>query len=149
MAWQFKREETEYKELPEGLYRIMIVGAEMAVSKGGNDMLVLKFQVSGTQRNLWNYIVFLDDRPEITNRMLTQFFDSFGIEDGNFDLNSYLGKIGGCKVKHEVGTDGVTRAKIHYFISRKKQQELPPWSGDAPKFDAVPAPADDADDLPF
>ena len=92
MAWQFKREETEFEELAEGRYRVAIVDAQMAVSKSGNDMLVIKLLVSGTRRNLWNYITFLDDRPEITNRMLTQFFDSFGIEDGNFNLNSYVGK---------------------------------------------------------
>lgn len=147
MAWQFKREESEFKELEEGKYRIMIVDAEMAVSKGGNDMLVLKFKVSGTDRNLWNYITFLDDRPEITNRMLTQFFDSFGIEDGNFDLRSYLGKVGGCQVKHELGTDGKTRAKISYFLSKKQQESLPPWKGEAPVFE-TPVEVEE-DELPF
>lgn len=146
MAWQFRREEPEFTELEPGKYRLMIVDAEMAVSKSGNDMLVLKFKVSGTERNLWNYITFLDDRPEITNRMLTQFFDSFGIEDGNFDLKSYVGKVGGAQVKHEVGTDGVERAKISYFLSKKQQESLSPWKGDAP---VVPAKPDEDDDLPF
>ena len=146
MAWQFKREESEFEELAEGRYRVMIVDAEMATSKNGNDMLVIKLQVSGTKRNLWNYIVFLDDRPEITNRMLTQFFDSFGIEEGNFNLNSYLGKIGGCQVKHEQGQDGKIRAKISYFLSKKQQDALPPWKGEAPKFEDLPA---DDEELPF
>ena len=56
MAWQFKREEAEFEELAEGRYRVMIVDAEMAVSKSGNDMLVIKLLVSGTKKNLWNYI---------------------------------------------------------------------------------------------
>ena len=145
MAWQFKREESEFEELAEGRYRVMIVDSEMAVSKSGNDMLVIKLQVSGTNRNLWNYITFLDDRPEITNRMLTQFFDSFGIEDGNFNLNSYLGKIGGCQVKHD--QDG--RARVQYFLSKKQQEALPPWKGDSPKspkFEELPG---GDEELPF
>ena len=142
MAWQFKREETEFEELAEGRYRVMIVDSEMAVSKNGNDMLVIKMLVSGTNRNLWNYITFLDDRPEITNRMLTQFFDSFGIDDGNFNLKSYLGKVGGCQVKHD--QDG--RARVQYFLSKKQQEALPPWEGVAPKFEDL---GSDEGDLPF
>ena len=148
MAWQFKREEGEFSELAEGRYRVMIVDAEMAVSKQGNDMLVIKLLVSGTKRNLWNYIVFLEDRPEITNRMLTSFFDSFAIEDGNFDLRTYLGKVGGCQVKHELDPDGKPRAKVQYFLSKKQQESLPPWQGEIPNFtpvDATPV----VDDLPF
>ena len=143
MAWQFKREETEFEELAEGRYRVMVVDAEMAVSKSGNDMLVIKLQVSGTNRNLWNYITFLDDRPEITNRMLTQFFDSFGIEDGNFNLKSYLGKVGGCQVKHD--QDG--RARVQYFLNKKQQEALPPWKGESPKFEELPAGGEE--ELPF
>lgn len=143
MAWQFKREEAEFEELAEGRYRVMIVDAEMAVSKSGNDMLVIKMQVSGTKRNLWNYITFLDDRPEITNRMLTQFFDSFGIEDGDFNLSGYRGKVGGCQVKHD--QDG--RARVQYFLSKRQQESLPPWKGEAPKFEELPD--DDGGDLPF
>ena len=141
MAWQFKREESEFDELAEGRYRVMIVDSEMAVSKNGNDMLVIKMQVSGGNRFLWNYITFLDDRPEITNRMLTQFFDCFGIDDGNFNLKSYLGKVGGCQVKHD--QDG--RARVQYFLSKKQQEQLPPWEGQAPKFEEVP----EDEELPF
>ena len=141
MAWQFKREETEFEELAEGRYRVAIVDAQMAVSKSGNDMLVIKLLVSGTRRNLWNYITFLDDRPEITNRMLTQFFDSFGIEDGNFNLNSYVGKIGGCQVKH----DDEGRARVQYFLSKKQQEALPAWQGETPVF----TPVGDDEELPF
>ncbi len=140
MAWQFKREETEFEELAEGRYRVMIVDADMAVSKSGNDMLVIKLQVSGTNRNLWNYITFLDDRPEITNRMLTQFFDSFGIADGDFNFKGYIGKVGGCQVKHD--SDG--RAKVQYFLSKKQQEQLPPWNGEV-KFEELP----DDGELPF
>lgn len=143
MAWQFKREEQKFDEIPEGRYRVVIVDAEMAVSKAsGNDMLVIKLAVNGYSSHLWNYIVFLDDRPEITNRMLTQFFDSFGIEDGNFNLVSYIGKAGGCTVKH----DDQGRAKVGYFLSKRQQEELPAWKGEVPSGALTPA---EEGDLPF
>ena len=142
MAWGFKREESQYQELPEGKYRVLIESAEMAISKRGNDMLVLKFAVSGSKSKLWNYITFLEDRPEITNRMLTQFFDSFGIDDGDFNLAGYVGRAGGVNVKHD--DDG--RAKISYFLSKAQQDKLPAWQGEMPQFTPL---EDDDDDLPF
>ena len=142
MAWDYKREESQFQELPKGRYRVMIDSAEMAVSKSGNDMLVIRVLVSGTQMHLWNYITFLDDRPEITNRMLTQLFDSFDIEEGNFNLNTYVGHFGGCQVKH----DDQGRAKISYFLSKKQQQDLPPWKGEVPKIQEIKG---DDGELPF
>lgn len=145
MAWQFKREEsTKFEEIPEGRYRVAIEDAEMAVSKSGNDMLVIKMIVSGQKPRIWNYITFLDDRPEITNRMLTQFFDSFGIDDGNFNLKSYVGKAGGCQIKH----DEQGRAKVQYFLSKKQQAELPAWVGELPAAGGMEE-VEEEEDLPF
>lgn len=132
--WQFKREEPEFDEIPEGTYRVAIAGAEMAVSKSsGNDMLVIKLMVNGFSSSIWNYIAFLPDRPEITNRMLTSLFDSFGIDEGDFNLAGYVGKVGAAKIKH----DEEGRAKISYFLAKNKQSNLPPWKGDLPKPVAV------------
>ena len=127
MAWEYKREESSnFEEIPEGRYRVLIETAEKAVSKrSGNDMLVLKFAVSQQSGHLWYYIPFLEDRPKITNRMLTQLFDSFGIEEGNFNLASYVGKAGGVNVKH----DENGRAKVNYLLSKKQQEDLPPYIG--------------------
>lgn len=127
MAWSYKREEQTFAPIPEGQYRIRIKSAEKAISKSGNDMLTLQFEVSGSSQILYHYIVFLDDRPEITNRMLTQFFDSFsGIPEGDFDMRKWIGKVGACRVKHDE-YDGTKRAKLSYFISADKQDSLPPW----------------------
>ena len=132
MAWNFKHTESEFPVIPEGKYRVVIVGAEMAVSKNsGNDMLVLKMLVSVYKSNVFVYIPFLDDRPEITNRILTQMFECFQIEEGNFDLNSYLGKAGGIAIKNEE-YDGKPTAKFHYFLRRKAVDELPPFKGEIP-----------------
>lgn len=129
MAWNFKRTEQQFESIPAGDHRVVIDSAEQAVSKNGNDMLVIKMRVSGYSSMLWNYIVFMDDKPEITNQKLTQLFDSFGIEDGNFNLASYTGKSGAAHVK--IDENGYP--KVAWFIHKDKQDNLPPWKGDMPK----------------
>ena len=154
MAWSYKREESDrvYAPLPEGNYRIRIRSAEKAMSKNGRDMLALQFDVSGNNQILYHYIVFLDDRPEITNRMLTQFFDAFPqIPEGDFNMANWIGKVGACNVKHE-DYNGNATAKIHYFIAANRQKDLPSWqeppssvtpSRDAAKDDFMPIPEGD------
>lgn len=128
MSWNYQRDEsTGFKPIPIGAHRIRISKAEKAVSKTGKDMLTLEFEVSGYNSHLYHYIVFLPDRQEITNRNLTQFFDAFpGIPDGNLNTQSWIGQVGACQVKHEE-YNGDMQAKIHYFIHKDKQGNLPPW----------------------
>lgn len=127
MAWNYQREETSFEPLPEGKYRIRIKGVEKAVSQNGNDMLVFQFDVSGSNKTLFYYLVFMNDRPEITNGKLTQFFDSFkDIKDGDFEILNWIGKVGACMIKHEV-YNGEKRERISYFIKADKQDSLPPW----------------------
>lgn len=129
MSWTFKREEnTGYRtSIPEGKHRIRIKSADKAISRNGNDMLTLQFEVSGYVPVLYHYIVFMNDKPEITNRMLTQFFDSFkDIPEGEFDTSKWIGKVGACTVKHEE-YNGNINAKVGYFIPANKQEDLPPW----------------------
>lgn len=168
MAWSYKRENRQFPLIPEGEYRIRIREAEKTKSKKGRDMLSLQFDVSGRNEILFHYIVFLDDKPEITNRMLTQFFDSFkDIPEGDFNVANWIGKVGACRVKHEESdyNGGTTQARIHYFISADKAANLPPWSepaGSAPKkkewtenagasddFMPVPEGVNDLDDIPL
>lgn len=157
MSWNFKREEQQFTPIPEGDYRIRIKDADKAVSSNGNDMLVLKFEVSGKKSLLFHNIVFLNDRPEITNRMLTRFFDSFkDIPEGDFNMANWIGKVGAAHVFHEE-YNGEVRAKIKYFIDAKKQDTLAPWqepdnagsgSSDGAFIDTSKA-IEDAKDLPF
>ena len=72
--WKFERVEKKFEELPVGQYRLRIKEVEKQISQAGRDMLKLVFDVSGKDEKLFHYIVFLDDRPEITNRNLTQLF---------------------------------------------------------------------------
>ena len=143
--WAYERVEQEFKPLQVGKYRLRIKNAEKAVSNNsGNDMLIITFEVSGSNQTLIHYIPFLSDRPQITNRMLTAFFDSFGI-DGNFNLSSWIGKCGGCQTKMET-YNGEDRAKIAYFLNKKQQENLPAWDYvDQTGFTEI---ADD-DSLPF
>ena len=143
--WAYERIEQEFKPLQVGKYRLRIKNAEKAVSNNsGNDMLIITFEVSGSNQTLIHYIPFLSDRPQITNRMLTAFFDSFGI-DGNFNLSSWIGKCGGCQTKMET-YNGEDRAKIAYFLNKKQQESLPAWDYvDQTGFTEI---ADD-DSLPF
>ena len=122
MEWNYQREESTFEEIPVGEHRVRIADAEKAISKNGNDMLVLTLDVSGYRSRLWHYVVFMPDHPEITNRNLTSIFDSFGIPDGDFNLANWKGKVGACMTKQdEFGT------KVRYFLSREKQEGLPPW----------------------
>ena len=105
-------------------------------------MLAFQFDVSGYSQTLYYYIAFLTEKPEVTNRMLTQFFDSFkDIEEGDFNIKNWVGKVGACAVK----LDESDRPKISYFIKADKQDELPAWKEDG----ASPAPAIEEDWLPF
>ena len=122
MEWNYQREESTFEEIPVGEHRVRIADAEKAISKNGNDMLVLTLDVSGYKSRLWHYVVFMPDHPEITNRNLTSIFDSFGIADGDFNLANWKGKVGACVTKQDnFGT------KVRYFLSKKKQEGLPPW----------------------
>lgn len=159
MAWSYKREERKFDIVPEGDHRIRIKAADKAVSKKGNDMLTLQFTVSGSGLTLFHYITFLDDKPEITNRNLTQFFDAFpGIEDGDFNMANWIGKVGACHVKHE-DYNGNDQAKISYFLTGKRAEELPPWKEPAGKYGSGVGdggdggggftPTENYDDVPF
>ena len=156
MAWDYKREEQQFEQVPVGKHRIRIRSAEKAISKSsGNDMLALQFDVSGMPNILYHYIVFLDDRPEITNRMLTSFFDSFpGIAEGDFNMTHWIGKVGACMVN--VDKNDPDRTRLSYFIRADKQDELPPWRNskgevvgvDAQGFEEMPDAGQD-DEFPF
>lgn len=125
--WNYQRDNTQFTPLAVGTYRIRIEKAEKAVANSGKDMLRLVFEVSGKKNKLFHNIVFLPDRPEITNRNLTQFFDSFsGIPDGDFNTAHWVGKVGACSVKHEE-YNGEIQARVNRFIPADKQASLPAW----------------------
>lgn len=156
MAWEYSREESNGfdSRIPEGKHRIRVKAAEKAVSSSGNDMLTLQFDVSGYNETVYHYITFMKDNPSMTNRMLTQFFDSFkDIPDGEFDMQKWIGKVGACTIKHEE-YNGNTKSKVGYFIHADKQGDLPAWkemsNGVAVDENGfMQLPDGDADQIPF
>ena len=115
--WNYEETKSDFEseQIPNGDYRMIIRGAEKAMSKdtvNPKKMIKLKLGVSGYAKNIYHYIVFLPNNREITNRNLTNFFRSFGIEGGNFNLDSYLGKEGAGRV--EIDSNGYEKGK--YFL---------------------------------
>ena len=143
MDWNFQREESNGGLIPEGSYRIRIKNVEKKKASTGKDMLSFQFDVSGQPSYLFHNIVFLPDRPEITNGNLTRFFDSFkDIPAGDFTLANWIGKVGACTVKHEE-YNGEDQARVGNFIKADKQTSLPAWQEPKRKSDgatSTPAP---------
>lgn len=120
-------EEKSFELIPVGDHRVRIKNAEEAQSKNsGRDMIKLTLEVSGYSGILWHYIVFMPDNPKKTNEKLGQVFDSFGIQPGNLNIASWIGQVGGCRVKHGE-RDGEKREEIAYFLSHAKVEKLPAW----------------------
>ena len=119
-------EETSFKPIPVGEHRMRIAAAEEQTSGNGRQMIKLVLEVSGYNSTIWHYIVFMPENQKLTNQKLGEFWNSFGIPQGNFNLQSWIGKVGAGKVKHEE-YNGESNAKVAYFISKSKQDKLPAW----------------------
>lgn len=158
IQWNFNAndyEEIEFAPIPVGDHRVRIANVEEKKSSNGNDMLVLTLDVSGYNSSLWFYLVFMPNNPQITNQRLGQIFDSFGIPQGDMNTSNWIGKVGGARVKHEL-YNGETSAKVSYFLSRSKVENLPAWQEPSSKaaltggstngFTQIDTPDDD---LPF
>ena len=150
--WNFNAsdyEETSFKPIPVGDHRVRIASAEEQISGSGRQMIKLVLEVSGYSSTIWHFIVFMNENQKLTNQKLGELWNSFGIPQGNFNLNSWVGKVGAAKVKHE-DYKGEPNAKIAYFINKERQDKLPAWkepnSGKSLGFDEAPVVMDD---LPF
>jgi hypothetical protein len=130
IEWKFDANQYDpnksFELIPVGDHRVRIETVEEQTSKSGNDMLRLTLSVSGYGSKLFHYIVFMPDKPEITNQSLGSVFDSFGITPGDMNFYGWQGRVGAARVKHEP-YDGKQTAKVSYFIMRSKQDNLPPW----------------------
>ena len=146
--WNYEETKSDFEseQIPNGDYRMIIRGAEKAMSKdtvNPKKMIKLKLGVSGYAKNIYHYIVFLPNNREITNRNLTNFFRSFGIEGGNFNLNSYLGKEGAGRI--EIDSNGYE--KVKYFLEGTMKDRLPTFAPPAKKAKVVEPKQED--DIPF
>jgi hypothetical protein len=153
--WNFNAadyEETSFKPIPVGDHRVRIASAEEQMSSSGRQMIKLVLDVSGYNSTIWHFIVLLQDNQKLTNQKLGELWNSFGIPQGNFNLNTWVGKVGAAKVKHEE-YQGETNAKVAYFIKKDRQDKLPAWQEPNNASVSVTAqdftPIDIDDDLPF
>jgi hypothetical protein len=149
--WNFNAsdyEETSFKPIPVGDHRVRIASAEEQTSGSGRQMIKLTLEVSGYSSTIWHYIVFMPENQKLTNQKLGEVFNSFGIPQGNFNLQQWVGKVGAAKVKHEE-YNGETNAKIAYFINKDRQDKLPAWQEPNKSNVTDFTPVDDIGDLPF
>ena len=150
--WNFNAadyEEQSFKPIPIGDYRVRIASAEEQTSSSGRQMIKLILDVSGYSSTIWHFIVFMPENQKLTNQKLGELWNSFGIPQGNFNLQSWVGKVGAAKVKHE-DYNGESNAKIAYFINKSKQDKLPAWKDASSNNVLIDfTPVDDSGDLPF
>lgn len=126
--WDFNANDVEegFPLIPAGDHRVRIASATEKQSKTGNDMIELSLDISNYPGHLFYYLVFLQNNTTMTNTNLKRLWDSFGIEVGNMNTASWVGKVGAARVKHE-DYNGDQTARVSYFIERKKQDKLPQW----------------------
>ena len=119
----YQREERP--RLTPGDYRVEIVSVDETESKNGNPMLVIGVCPNGSNITINHYIV----KNEWFNRNMTDFFDSFNIEDGDFELPTWVGAVGAARLKE----DDRGYLKVQYFIEKSRAEKLPPWEGKIPE----------------
>lgn len=139
----YKREER--KRLEAGDYRVSVVEVEQTESKSsGNPMIVIKLQPNGSDIKIPHYIV----KNQYFNRNMTDFFDSFNVNEGDFNLLGWVGAVGAARLKED--ENGYLR--VGWLINQKQAEKLPPWEGEMPERQVVVdgfSAADEEDDLPF
>jgi hypothetical protein len=113
-----------------GKARCVIVDAEESVSKtSGNPMIIVTVIPNGYKIKVKNYIV----KNQYFNRNITSFFDSFGIERGDFNMLGWIGAMGAA----EFGEDDQGYTKITWWIKPEQARELPVWEGELPERQTV------------
>jgi len=125
--WNYVREEST--NIAAGDHRFEVVSAEEKVSKSGKNMIVVSLKPNGASFTVNDYIV----EGEYFNRKMTQFFDSTGIEEGNFNLLTWVGAVGAARFKE----DENGYLKVQYYIDPKRAEKLPPWVGEMPQRQTV------------
>lgn len=132
-SWQFNPNEYDpnggaFELVPVGYHRVRIEEAEGTQSKTGKDMVKLTLAVSGRKSKLWFYLVFDPSNTQMTNQKLGEIWESFNLKVGDLNILNWKGKVGACNVKHKPreGTNEM-QAQVSYFLTRKKQEDLPAW----------------------
>lgn len=144
--WTYAREESA--NVGAGDHRFEVVSAEESISKSsGKPMIVVEVKPNGAQFTVKSYFV----QNEYFNRNMTQFFDSTGIEEGNFNFVTWVGAVGAARFKE----DEQGYLKVGYFLDKHRAEKIPAWIGDMPERQTVTTIGDgfveitDDEELPF
>lgn len=127
MSWTNNYKHTQPKQAEAGDHRVEIVEAKFDYSKSGKNMIVVTVKPNGSSAKITTYIV----EGEFFDGKMSDLFDSFGITPGDFDLQGWIGAVGAAKLKPDDRDDRYL--KVSYFLSKKKQESLPPWEGAMPE----------------
>lgn len=135
-------------KLEPGDYRCEVVDVEEKMSKtSGKPMIVITVKINNSPIKVKSYIV----KNEYFNRNITSFFDSFGINRGDFNFLGWFGAVGAAKFDE----DENGYLKVKWFLSPKQAENLPAWVGPVPERQTVTTigggfeEAEDDPDLPF
>lgn len=124
----YKREETV--RIEAGDHRVKIVDVEETYSRtSGNPMIVVTVTPNNSNIKIKHYIV----KNEYFNRNMTEFFDSFNIEEGDFNFIGWIGAVGAAKLRE----DENGYLKVAWFINKTKAESLSPWIGEMPERQTV------------
>lgn len=137
----YKREEAP--RLEPGDYRVEIVDVEETTSKAsGNPMIVVTIRPNGSNIKIKHYIV----KNDWFNRNMTDLFDSFNIDEGDFNFVGWIGAVGAAKLKE----DDNGYLEVAWFINKDKADKLPEWIGDMPERQSVTEFKEvETDDMPW
>lgn len=138
--WNYIREE---KTNRAGDYRFEVVNAEEKTSNSGKNMIVVELKLNPINITVKDYFV----EGDYFNRKATQFFDSTNIEEGNFELLTWIGATGAARFKE----DEYGFLKVAYYLDPARAAKLPEWEGPIPERQTVTKfeELDPDDDLPF
>ena len=124
----YQREERV--RIEAGNHRVEIVSAEETISKSsGKPMIIIGIKPNGGEIVIKHYIV----KNDYFNQNMTEFFDSFNIEEGDFNFLTWAGAVGAAKLKE----DEQGYLKVAWFIKKDKAETLPEWVGDMPERQSV------------
>ena len=119
----------EAPRLEPGDYRVEITAVEETESRAGNPMIVVTVRPNGSNIKIKHYIV----KNQYFNRNMTDLFDSFNIDEGDFNFPTWVGAVGAAKLAE----DENGYLKVRWFISESKAEKLPPWQGTMPERQTV------------
>lgn len=104
-------------QLQDGIYEAKITKVEKNVSAQNKKYITIFFCVAGNEKsipNRWSNFdrptegfgkFTVEEAQHMWDKTFTKFFDSFSIQRGNFDFDSWVGKTGKITVRQQKNND--------------------------------------------